>query len=185
MPILCEEPNVYPADLFTGEGATGGRKWWVLHSKPRQEKALARQMLDERVPFYLPLLERKTVVRGRVVPSRVPLFAGYVFLLADHEERIKALATRRVVRSLEVQGQQELWSDLAGVDRLISAGLPVTPEQKLYPGALVEIRTGPLAGLRGKIIREATRRRFVVQVNFIHQGASVTLDDFALAAVRE
>jgi transcriptional antiterminator RfaH len=182
---MCEEPNLYPAYLFTEEGAAGERRWWVLHTKPRQEKALARRMFDEQIPFYLPLLERKTVVRGRVVPSHVPLFASYVFLLADPEERIKALATQRVVRSLEVQGQKELWSDLAQIDRLICAGLPVTPEQKLYPGATVEIRTGPLAGLRGKVIREATRRRFVVQVNFIQQGASVTLNDFALAAVRE
>ena len=36
------------------------------------------------------------------------------------------------------------------------------------------------AGLKGKIIRVATGRRFVVQVDFIQQGASVVLDDFAV-----
>jgi len=110
---------------------------------------------------------------------------GYLFLLAQGEERVTALATRRVVRSLEVPQQGELWRDLAQVSRLISSGLPVTPEQKLYPGKAVTIRTGPLAGLRGKIIREVSRRRFVVQVDFIQQGVSALLEEYMLAPVNE
>jgi len=177
------EDNIYPVNLF--EQAAGERVWWVLHTKPRQEKALARQMLEAQIPFYLPLIKHKTVVRGRLLQSYVPLFSGYLFLLAQMEERVVALATRRVVRSLEVPQQGDLRRDLAQVERLISSGLPVTPEQKLSPGKAVTIRTGPLAGLRGKIIREVSRRRFVVQVDFIRQGVSALLEEYMLAPVSE
>jgi hypothetical protein len=51
-------------------------------------------------------------------------------------------------------------------------------------GATVEIRHGALAGLKGKIIRAASGNRFVVQIDFIQQGASVLLDGFCLEAVR-
>ncbi len=184
MPLLPPEPNLYPADLFTGAGAETpepGRVWWVLHTKPRQEKSIARQLLQARVPFYLPVIARRCLVRNRVLQSYVPLFAGYVFLLADRTERVTALATNRVVRTLEVFDQQGLWQDLSQVFRLIASGAPIMPEARLVPGATVVIRSGPLAGLKGKILRTASGQRFVVQVDFIQQGASVLLDDFRLA----
>jgi transcriptional antiterminator RfaH len=185
MPPLPREPNVFPADLLAEEAAPGAgeRCWWVLHTKPRQEKSLARQMLTACVPFYLPLVPRRTLVRGRPLEAHVPLFPGYLFLLADRDERVTALATQRVVRTLAVADQPRLRQDLWQVHRLIAAGAPVTPEQRLAPGAAVEIRSGPLAGLRGRIVRGASGRRFVVRVDFIQQGASVLLDDFNLAAV--
>jgi hypothetical protein len=52
-------------------------------------------------------------------------------------------------------------------------------------GAVVDITSGPLEGLRGTIIRSASGRRFVVRVDFIQQGASVLLEDFALIPVRD
>jgi transcriptional antiterminator RfaH len=180
MPLLPPEPNVFPVDLFADAPppeAESGRLWWVLHSKPRQEKSIARQLLQSRVPFYLPVIPKRCVVRNRVQYSHVPLFAGYVFLLGDPEERVSALETNRVVRTLEVVDQQALWHDLSQVQRLLAAGAPVTPETRLSPGTPVEIRTGPLAGLKGKVLKTASGRRFVVQVDFIQQGASVLLED--------
>jgi transcription antitermination factor NusG len=41
---------------------------------------------------------------------------------------------------------------------------------------MVEIQDGPLAGLRGKIVQEASRKRVVVEVDFIQRAASVLLD---------
>ena len=94
----------------------------MLHTKPRQEKSLARQLGDKQLPFYLPVVARRVPVRGRVLTSFVPLFPGYVFLLADRDERVAALATARVVRSLVVPDQTLLWNDLRQVQRLIASG---------------------------------------------------------------
>ena len=69
------------------------------------------------------------------------------------------------------------------IHRLIASGAAVTPEKRLVPGDLVEIRSGPLAGLRGTILKSASGSRFVVQVDFIQRGASVLLDDFTLARI--
>jgi transcriptional antiterminator RfaH len=187
MPFLPPEPNTFPSDLFGEEipEIRHGRQWWVLHTKPRQEKSLARQLLHSQVPFYLPLIERRSLIRGRVLHAQIPLFPGYLFLLGQRDERVTALATNRVVQALEVVDQGSLWGDLTQVHRLIDTGAPITPEERLEPGALVEITRGPLAGLKGRIIRAASGRRFVVQVNFIQRGASVLIDDFNLIAVNE
>jgi transcriptional antiterminator RfaH len=183
MPVLPAEPCWFPAHLFAEAPYQdlGRRSWWVLHTRPRQEKSLARQLHQGHVPYYLPLAPRRSRIRGRLVTSYNPLFPGYLFLLAEPEERITALGTARVVRSLAVSDQPRLWHDLSQLQRLIATGAPVTPEDRLAPGMSVEIRSGPLAGLKGKILRTASGRRFVIEVDFIQQGASVLLDDFMLA----
>jgi hypothetical protein len=173
---------LFPQDLLETEDAPAGpgRAWWVLYVRTRQEKSLARQMHALQVPFYLPVVRNSLRIRGKAVDSHVPLFAGYLFLYASREERGAAIGTGRVVRSLEVHNQDELWADLRQVHRLLSSGATVGTESRLVPGTPVEICEGPLAGLRGKILRGATGRRFVVEVNFIQQGASVLLDERSL-----
>ena len=184
MPVLPQEPNAYPADLFAaGRDVAAERVWWVLHTRARQEKSLARHLHQARAPFYLPLIARRGLQRGRVLTSYVPLFPGYVFLLGRRDERLVALTSNRVVQALDVADQGKLWHDLSQVWRLIESGAPITPEDHLEPGDFVEIQHGALAGLKGRIIRAASGRRFVVQVDFIQRGASVLLDDYNLVPI--
>jgi transcriptional antiterminator RfaH len=186
MPTLPPEPDVYPPSLFDAAPAVEqARDWWVAHTRPRQEKCLARQLYAGGVPFYLPQVGRRNRVRGRIVTARVPLFPGYVFLLADRDERVAALATRRVARMIPVPDGDRLRHDLDQVRRLIDSGLPVLPEERLTPGMWVEVTRGPLAGLSGQIVRTAAGRKFVVRIDFIQRGASAVLDDCVLAPVDE
>jgi transcriptional antiterminator RfaH len=183
MPILPVEPMCFPEQLFEEHRADlAERFWWVLHTRPRQEKSLSRHLREHRVPFYLPLIRNRLLVRGVPTYSHLPLFDGYVFLLATESERVIALSSRRVVRSLRVVDQEQLREDLFQVHCLLSAGRPVTAEQELLPGTIVTIRNGPLTGLRGTILRTASGNRFVVRVDFIQRGASVLLDGRDLVA---
>ena len=43
---------VFPEDLFSA--VRTDRTWWVLHTKPRTEKALARDLRHAGVPHFLP-----------------------------------------------------------------------------------------------------------------------------------
>jgi transcriptional antiterminator RfaH len=187
MPLLPPQPDWYPSDLFESDfqGADPDRAWRVLHTQPRQEKSLARQLYQARVPFYLPTVAKRCLVRKRILHSYVPLFPGYVFLLGTAEERVIALTTNRVVRVLEILDQEEIQQDLVQIYRLINTGAALRPEDRLAPGVPVRIVSGPLAGLSGTILRTASGARFVVQVNFIQRGASVLLDDCCLAAASE
>src|SRR5687768_1996863 len=102
MPILPPEPAQFPPGLFTEREAfqAADRQWWVLHVRPRQEKSLARGLCEKELAFYLPLTRRRFRLRGRVLTSLLPLFGGYVFLLANRDERLAALSGRRVVQTL-------------------------------------------------------------------------------------
>jgi transcriptional antiterminator RfaH len=182
MPILAPEPACFPENLFELPADGGDRRWLVIHTRPRQEKSLARDLLERSIAFYLPLQASRVRVRNQIVHSYHPLFASYLFLFANPEDRLIALGTRRIVGALEVNDQLRLWNDLRQVHRLTGSGLPVSPVERLAPGMPVQIREGPLMGLRGVIVKSVSGNRFVVTVDFIQRGASVLLSDSVLSA---
>jgi hypothetical protein len=181
MPILEAETSVFPENLLTELVLEpSDRRWWVVYTKARQEKAFVRQLLGFRVPFYLPLVPKDHLIRGRKVQSFIPLFGGYAFLYGDEQERVAGLTTNRVSTMIEVDDQQQLVRDLNQVCQLISANAPLTVERRLTAGRLVRIKAGPMQGLEGQVIRRRGQTRLLVAVTMLQQGVSIEIDDFLL-----
>jgi transcription antitermination factor NusG len=187
MPLLPLEPFVYPADLLENPNSLGVNqgRWWVLHTRPRAEKALARRLLKHGNSFYLPLYQRRWQSRGRTFRSYVPLFPGYLMLQGDNQIRLQALETNLVVRVLPVEDQEQLQVDLARIYRMIAAGVSLQPEEQLVPGTPVEIISGPLAGLSGKVLRRGKQLKFFVEVQFLQRGVSVEIESWMIQPVVE
>ena len=181
MPILGEEPDLYPETLLdeTPAGAEE-RRWFAVYTKARQEKSLARELLKYRVPFYLPLVKKTSVSRGRRRTSLAPLFTGYLFVFGAEEDRVRTLATNRVSRVLKVEATEQLVFDLRQIRQLIAAGAPLTIESRLAPGRRVRVRQGAFAGVEGVVLKRRGETRLLVSINFLQQGASVEIDDFLL-----
>lgn len=185
MPILPDEPVLYPVDLWTRPGGPErGKPWWCLHTKPRQEKSVARDLLERGLTFYLPVVvhEGRTPT-GRKTRSRVPLFTGYVFFQGEDHERREALTTNRLVQTLPVPDPDGLVADLRQIDQMLRSGLPVEAEPTHPVGARVRIVTGPLAGLVGTVVRRGQGDRFVAVVRFLGGGASADLRDWQVERV--
>lgn len=181
MPILKEEPSLYPESLLEeAPHDLPDRRWFALYTKARQEKSLARELLKQQIPFYLPLVKTISVSRNRRRTSLSPLFGGYLFLFGAEEERIRTLATNRISRILTVEQPEQLVFDLRQFRRLIAANAPLTIEARLAPGRRVRVRQGPFAGVEGTILKRRGETRLLVAINFLQQGASVEIDDFLL-----
>jgi transcription antitermination factor NusG len=189
MPILPAEPDCHPSNLWD-DGDSSPLKaegaWWCLHTKPRQEKSTARDLREQGLMYYLPqVLKESRTPRGRKLQSVVPLFAGYLFLHGDPNDRVAALRGDRLVNVLEVVDQEGLVRDLRQVYKMLSSGLTISSEPMIPIGAKVRIATGPLTGIIGTVIRRGNRDQFVVAVNFLGRGATVDLEDWQLEQVRQ
>ena len=181
MPILKEEPSVYPETLLDAVPAeVADRRWLALYTKARQEKSLARELLKYHIPFYLPLVRKNNVSRGRKRTSLAPLFGGYIFLFGSEEERVRSLTTNRISRILTVENPDQLVFDLRQLRQLIAANAPLTVESRMGPGQQVRVRQGAFAGLEGIVLKRHGKTRLLVSINFLQQGASVEIDDFML-----
>ena len=181
MPILGQEPDLFPETLLDNTPSdVPGRRWFAIYTKARQEKSLARELLKYRVPFYLPLVRKTSVARGRRRTSLSPVFGGYIFLYGAEEERVRTLMTNRVSRVLPVEDSEQLVFDLRQLRQMINAGAPMTIESRLAPGRHVRVRRGAFAGLEGVVLKRRGETRLLVSINFLQQGASVEIDDFLL-----
>ena len=181
MPILELEPSIYPEGLLCDPAIN--RDWWAVYTKPRQEKSVAREMLAREQPFYLPLVARRQIIRGRLRISHLPLFPGYLFMAGDQEGRLVALRTNRAVCVLPVPDATSLVQQLRDIHQLLESGMDIEREMILVPGRRVRVKHGTLVGLEGTIIRRQRGDRFVVAVDFLQQGASVEISEACLDAV--
>jgi transcriptional antiterminator RfaH len=181
VPILKAEPFLYPDDLLDPESEhPTDRRWRVFYTKPRQEKAICRELLATETPYFLPVERKRSRKRGRITCSSVPLFVGYVFAYGTEEERVRAVTTNRISRVLDVHSPDQLVYDLRQLHRLIVSGAPLTIESRFASGRRVRVRCGSLAGVEGTVLSRRGGTRLLVAVNFLQQGASVEIEDFLL-----
>jgi transcriptional antiterminator RfaH len=157
--------------------------WWVAHTKPRNEKALAWDLVDRGIAYFLPMIQKTTFSGGRKRRGLMPLFSSYLFICGDDPQRLAALATDRVCRIIEVADQATLISELHSLERALSEGA----EFNLYPFAVVgqrcRVRKGPFEGIEGTVVSRDSVARLVLQVSLLGCGAVMEVDVGLLEAV--
>ena len=151
-------------------------KWWLVHTKPRQEKKLAESLGRLEVPNYLPVTKCKALTRGRSRISRMPQFPGYLFLWADRGQRLKALQTNRIVATYPVGCHEELGRHLWDLADLIEKGVPLRVEERLAIGQSVRVKSGLLKDKRGVIINRGGKSRLFVYVSEMLGGVSIEIE---------
>ena len=152
--------------------------WYALRTRSRHEKRVWAQLESRAIEVFLPLIGRRSRWKDRTVQVQWPLFPGYCFARFSWQDRLMVLTARGVVEVLGASGRAVAVPDIEieAVRRLVTSTLPVDPHPFLEPGRPVEIRRGPLQGLRGTLIRKVGTARLVVSVSLIRQGASVQID---------
>jgi len=186
MPILPPEGDIHPESLLD-DGSLGSSpecRWWALYTLARREKDLMRRLRSLDIAHYGPLVKKRNrSPTGRIRTSQVPLFAGYVFLCGDEAARYQAMTTNCISRCLDVDDAGQLLHDLRQIRRLILSETPMTPEARIQPGTQVRIRSGPLAGMEGIVVKRRGGDRLLVVVKFLQQGASIQIEDFQVEAI--
>lgn len=151
-------------------------RWWVLHTKPRQEKCLFAALETIAVRSYLPLISRRGWEGRRSAATSVPLFPGYVFLCGTDHDRVAALRTNRVANVLDVPDQGQLREELAAIERVVSDAGSVGLFPGLKEGARCRVVRGSLAGLEGVVTRRRGPWRVYVAVTFLGQSAELEIE---------
>ena len=182
LPILPREPMVFPEDLFTAEPTD--QTWWVLHTKPRTEKALARDLRHAGVPHFLPQYAKRQKTKSRETTTYLPLFTSYLFLRGEPKHRLVALQTDHVANCLEVPDQVALQQQLSGICKVVSHDpTQCEPKVSIGIGDPVEVLEGPFAGMTGHVIRVEKGYKFIVGVKFLHQSVEVPLGHWAFRSL--
>jgi len=151
-------------------------RWWVAHTKSRNEKALAWDLAKWNIPYFLPLVEKAHKRNGRTFRSLLPLFGGYVFFNGDEDSRYKALTTNRIAHVIHVTDQAGLIRDLSQIYKTMQCGVPLDPHPYLKQGDRCKVIAGPLCGVEGIFLQRKKRSKLILQVEILGQAAGVEMD---------
>jgi transcription antitermination factor NusG len=175
MPLLPKETEIFPEVIFDLP-----EPWRVVHVRSRQEKMLARHLLQNGVPFYLPQIEKTTIRSGRRLVSHVPLFPGYLFFRGGAAARQTALRSNVVANVIEVEDQELLGGELRQIRKLQLAGASLIPVETFVPGDSVRIIEGVFAGYQGSVVRTRRGDRLLVSVSLLRKAIAVEFPRGAL-----
>jgi transcription antitermination factor NusG len=153
-------------------------RWTVAYCKPRQEKALGRDLCRRGVNYFLPMVSRETSSGGRRRRNLYPLFPSYLFFAGDDLDRLAVLKTERVVRLIEISDaeQARFRGEIASLERaLVLAPRSLELYPRLVPGALVRITAGPMKDVEGVILQAQNKRKLWLGVSVLGVGATVEI----------
>jgi hypothetical protein len=182
MPLLPKEADLFPAELFALPEATF--PWHVAHVRSRQEKVLARRLLERQVPFYVPQIERLTERSARRFRSYVPLFAGYVFFRGGDRALDAALRSGVTASVIAVNDQMLLTAQLEQIRRLQLAGASFEVYEELLPNEVVTITEGPFRGYTGAVVRSGRADRLIVALSLLQKCVTVEFERPVLRVAR-
>jgi transcription antitermination factor NusG len=157
------------------------KKWYVVQTRPLFEKKVLKQIEDKRIEVFLPEIETIRFWSDRKKRVHKPLFSGYLFVHADPDERLNAIAnTVGALRYVMYQKRPAIVSEREIESIKISLNLSerINVENKTFQkGDEVIITNGPLSGLQG-IVTE-TRGHYKLLVNITELSASLSIELFA------
>ena len=162
-------PEVESLRDFTGE-------WWVVHTKSRNEKALAHDLVRRQISYFLPMSWKVRRKSRRTIRSLLPLFSGYLFFCGQENDRTEVLRTDRVANLIKVKDQEKLLTELLQIQQALRAGAPLVPHKYVKVGQKCKVIAGPLLGLEGVVATTRGMTRLILQVDMLGQAASVEID---------
>ena len=154
-------------------------QWVALYTKARHEKTVETQLIEKKIPVYLPMKRALKKWSDRRKWVEEPLFRGYIFIRGNAQERYRAVQCVGVVRLVAFNGKLAIVRDeeIEMVRRILAdAPDTVSCPVSFSIGDNVEIETGPLAGLRGRLEEVRGETRFLVSITSIAQGIHFNVD---------
>lgn len=148
----------------------------MLHTKSRQEKAVAEVLTAMGISHFLPLVRQARYYGNRKCLVDLPLFPSYVFLRGTRLDAFEINATKRIAGIIAVHQQDILDSELRNVFLAVETGAELDPYPYLTVGTRVEVRSGPFRGLQGLIDARSRLNRIILQISMLGRAVSLEVD---------
>ena len=154
--------------------------WYAVQTLYRHEQRISRDLTAKGFRTYLPMLREARQWTDRKKIIEVPAFGGYLFVHHDasSRNRVRVLETSGVVRILGDNHSPIPVADfeIESLQRTLESSAACEKCEYLAAGVAVHVKSGPLAGIRGRLMRIQNGLRLVLSVSTVRQAISVEVD---------
>jgi transcription antitermination factor NusG len=181
------EPVMQDVSKDSRAGGTGETSIprYALHTKYQHEKAVARIHTQKRFDIFLPLYDAAHRWKDRTKQLSLPLFPCYVFIQGGLDRRLEVLNTPGVFGFVGWSGRAAAIpeAEIEAVLRMIESSLKVEPHPFLKCGDWVRVKSGPLQGIEGILVRKKNLFRLVLSVEMLQKSVAVEVDVTAVESL--
>jgi len=152
--------------------------WYAAYTCANHEKRVAAELQARAVEHFLPLYSSARRWKDRRVRLELPLSPGYVFVRLALREKLRVLQIPSLVCLVGFNGQPAALPDeeLESLRSGLALQLRVEPHPYLVAGRRVRVKSGPLAGLEGILVRRKGKSRVVLSLDVIMRSIVADLD---------
>ncbi len=159
--------------------------WYLVHTKPRQEKCALDNLQRQGYPCYLPTLPSEKIRQGGLTVADEPLFPRYLFIrlgLGDTAKSWAPIRSTRGVSRLVSFGSEPARVDDGLIARLRTQEVAVQtePERLFKPGERVRLTEAPFAGIEGIYQMADGERRVMVLIEILSRQVAVKVSPASL-----
>ncbi len=158
--------------------------WYASYTCSRREKRIADILRERELECFLPLYEKVHRFPRELRKVHLPLFPGYLFVHISLADRLRVLEVPGVVSLVSFHGRPVPLNDaeIDAMRRVLSQGAQAQPYPYIKIGQQVEIQSGPLRGLCGKVLRRNSHLRVIVSVDLLMRSIVLNVDAADLSA---
>lgn len=155
-------------------------RWFAVYTKFKCEKYVANHLAKKNIESYLPLTRKTRRYQRKIKHYDLPLIHCYVFVKINKSDYIRTLETEYVIKFLR-QGSDLLAIPEEEMDKLkrVAGDVEATfaaDNIEYHPGEEVEVISGHLAGMKGKIMSKAGKKSFAVELETIGYHLLINID---------
>src|SRR6266478_2351677 len=153
--------------------------WYAVYTNANHEKRVAQQLGQRSIEHLLPLYDSVRRWKDRRVHLQMPLFPGYVFVRFALRDRLQVLQIPSVAHLVSFAGHPAPLpeEDIRVIQNCVNHGCQVEPHPYLQAGRRARVRSGPLRGMEGIILRRKNRTRFVLSFELIMRSVAVEIEE--------
>lgn len=154
------------------------RGWYALYTRPRHEKAVAKNLIAKGFTIFLPLYSAPHRWKDRTKVIMLPLFSCYVFIQWCAHRHLDVVTTPGV-HSLVCCGDLPAripQAEIEGIRQLVERSIKIEPHPFIRYGDRVRVTAGPLEGIEGILVRKKNFNRIVLTVELLGKSAAAEVD---------
>jgi len=153
-------------------------EWYAVYTNARHEKRVTEYLGGRLVECYLPSYKSVRRWQDRRKEVELPLFPGYVFVRIAYRSRLQVLTAPGVVQIVSFDGKPApIRDDEIETLRRGTSSTNLEPHPYLKVGRRVRVRSGPLSGMEGILIRRKDGFRLVLSIDLIMRSVAIEVDE--------
>lgn len=153
--------------------------WYAVYVKSRAEKKAQTELQYKGIESFLPLQRKLRQWSDRKKWVEMPLISGYLFVRISRKEYDAVLQSNFIVSYVRFEGTaaqipEKQIDFLKMMLKQDAVDIEITQE-KFAPGQIIEVISGPLIGLQGKLVRIKGRNKLAVELDQLGYSALVEI----------